>query len=50
MKKTILVAGATGNLGLRICIELLLRGANVKAIVRNSTDTDKISVLEEMGV
>lgn len=50
MKKTILVAGATGNLGLRICRELLLRGANVKAIVRTSTDPDKISVLEEMGV
>ncbi len=50
MKKTILVAGATGNLGLRICRELLLRGANVKAIVRKSTDSDKVALLEEMGV
>lgn len=50
MKKTILVAGATGNLGSRICRELLQRGAYVKAIVRESTDIDKIGVLEELGV
>ncbi|WDF45329.1 NmrA family NAD(P)-binding protein [Chryseobacterium sp. KACC 21268] len=50
MKKTILVAGATGNLGNRICRELLQRGATVKAIVRESTDMDKIEILEEMGV
>lgn len=50
MKKTILVAGATGNLGIRICRELLTRGASVKSIVRESTDTDKIEALEELGV
>ncbi|SDQ97835.1 Nucleoside-diphosphate-sugar epimerase [Chryseobacterium soldanellicola] len=50
MKKTILVAGATGNLGHRICRELLQRGATVKAIVRESSDTDKIEILEKLGV
>lgn len=49
MKRTILVAGATGNLGNRICRELIQRGAFVKAIVRESTDTDKIEILKEMG-
>lgn len=50
MKKTIMVAGATGNLGNRICRELLKRGASVKAMVRDSADTDKIKILTEMGV
>ncbi|MCX8524656.1 NmrA family NAD(P)-binding protein [Chryseobacterium formosus] len=49
MEKTILVAGATGNLGNRICRELVKRGATVKAIVRESTDTDKIEILKELG-
>jgi hypothetical protein len=50
MNKTILVAGATGNLGNRICRELIKRGATVSALVRNSTDADKIQVLKEMGI
>lgn len=50
MKKNILVAGATGNLGNRICRELIQRGAFVKAIVRGSTDADKIEILKELGV
>lgn len=50
MEKTILVAGATGNLGKRICRELVKRGASVKAIVRESTDIDKIEILEKLGV
>ena len=50
MKKTILVAGATGNLGNRICRELVKRDATVKAIVRDSTDIDKIEILEKLGV
>lgn len=49
MEKTILVAGATGNLGNRICRELVKRGATVKAMVRDSTDTDKIEILKELG-
>jgi len=50
MKKVILVAGATGNLGNRISRELIKRGAQVRAIVRNSTDSEKIENLEKMGV
>lgn len=50
MKKAILVAGATGNLGNRICRELVKRGAAVRAIVRNSTDPEKMEALAKMGV
>jgi hypothetical protein len=50
MKNTIVVAGATGNLGKRICRELIKRGASVKAIVRLGADGDKVEALKEMGV
>ncbi|MCE7065141.1 NmrA family NAD(P)-binding protein [Dyadobacter sp. CY326] len=50
MKKAILVAGATGNLGNRICRELIIRNADVSAIVRSATDLEKIDVLTKMGV
>lgn len=49
MKKPIVVFGATGNLGNRIVRELLKRGAAVKAVVRTSTDSEKITTLEQMG-
>ena len=47
---TIVVAGATGNLGGRIVRALLERGASVRALVRNSTPLDKVERLREMGV
>jgi hypothetical protein len=50
MKNTIVIAGATGNLGNRICRELIKKGASVKAIVRLDADLDKVEVLKEMGV
>ncbi len=50
MKTKIIVAGATGNLGNRVCRELMKRGASVSAIVRTSTDADKIDALKNMGV
>jgi nucleoside-diphosphate-sugar epimerase len=50
MTKTILVAGATGNLGLRIVKALLKNGARVRAIVRASTDAEKVKNLEKLGV
>jgi nucleoside-diphosphate-sugar epimerase len=50
MNKIIVVAGATGNLGNRICRELIKRGADVWAIVRTSSDPDKIETLEKSGV
>ena len=47
---TILVAGATGNLGGRIVRELIKRGANVRAIVRASADAQKLDNLRQQGV
>ena len=50
MKNAILVAGATGNLGMRICKELIKRDADVSALVRKSADPEKIEALEKLGV
>ena len=46
---TIVVAGATGNLGGRIARALLERGASVRALVRPSTARDKLERLQELG-
>lgn len=46
----ILLAGATGGLGLRIAKALRARGASVKAVVRRGTSADRISPLREAGV
>jgi uncharacterized protein YbjT (DUF2867 family) len=50
MDKTILVAGATGNLGNKIVNALLEKGAEVRAIVRKETNPEKIAQLEQKGV
>jgi uncharacterized protein YbjT (DUF2867 family) len=50
MKKTIVVVGATGNLGSKIVDALLAKGAEVRAIVRLSTDAQKINILAQKGV
>ncbi|MBS7562906.1 SDR family NAD(P)-dependent oxidoreductase [Mucilaginibacter sp. Bleaf8] len=50
MKNTILVAGATGNLGEKICRELIKRGATVRAIVRNESEPAKVEALQKLGV
>jgi len=50
MKNNILVAGATGNLGGRICRELIQSGAAVSAIVRITTDPAKVESLRTLGV
>jgi len=50
MKKAILVAGATGNLGEKICYELLKRGAAVRAAVRFGSDNNKIKLLKDAGI
>jgi len=47
---TILVAGATGNLGGRIARALRERGANVRALVRHGTARDRLERLQELGV
>jgi nucleoside-diphosphate-sugar epimerase len=49
MKKTILVAGATGDLGGKICRELIKSGAHVKALVREDSSNDKTDALREVG-
>lgn len=49
MKPTILVAGGTGNLGGRIIKALVKRGAEVRAIVRNGSESEKIAKLTELG-
>jgi nucleoside-diphosphate-sugar epimerase len=50
MKKIILVAGGTGNLGGRIINSLIDKGAEVRAVVRSSTDIEKVNKLEKLGV
>ncbi len=50
MKNVIVVAGATGNLGGKIISALLKRGAEVRALVRPSSDATKIAELKAQGV
>jgi nucleoside-diphosphate-sugar epimerase len=49
MKKIILVAGATGNLGLRIVKALVNRDAEIRVLVRSTSNTDAITQLEKLG-
>jgi uncharacterized protein YbjT (DUF2867 family) len=49
MKPTILVAGATGNLGERIVKALIAKDAEVRILVRSSSDTKKVKALEKLG-
>lgn len=50
MRKIIVVAGATGNLGSKIVKALLAEDVEVRAIVRLETDIKKIKDLEQKGV
>jgi len=49
MKKTILVAGATGNLGLRIVKALVKEDAEVRVLVRSDGDIEKVKTLKKLG-
>ncbi len=49
MNKIIVVAGATGNLGERIVKTLLTKGAEVRALVRESSNPEKVKHLELLG-
>ena len=49
MKKVILVAGATGNLGMRIVRHLSQKNAEIRVIVRSESDPKKIKMLETLG-
>jgi nucleoside-diphosphate-sugar epimerase len=46
---TVVVAGATGNLGGRIARALLERGASVRALVRHGTAPEKLKRLRQLG-
>ena len=50
MKKIIIIAGATGNLGGKIVKALLTKDVEVRAIVRLQTDEKKIIALQQKGV
>jgi uncharacterized protein YbjT (DUF2867 family) len=50
MRKIIIVAGATGNLGGKIVKALLALDVEVRAIVRLKTDIKKVKDLEQKGV
>ncbi|SHL85417.1 NmrA family NAD(P)-binding protein [Flavobacterium xinjiangense] len=50
MKKIILVAGATGNLGLRIVKALVNKDAEIRIVVRSNSAIEKIKELENLGV
>jgi nucleoside-diphosphate-sugar epimerase len=50
MKKTILIAGATGNLGSRIVNALQGKDVEIRAVVRQNTSAEKIQALEKLGV
>lgn len=50
MKNTIAVAGATGDLGERIVRALVDRGADVRVLVRTSSNNANINEFEKMGV
>ena len=50
MNNTITVlAGATGNLGGRIARAILKRGANVRAVVRRNSNSEKVEELRKRG-
>jgi NAD(P)-dependent dehydrogenase (short-subunit alcohol dehydrogenase family) len=49
MKTIVLIAGATGNLGGRIVHALLSKGVDVHALVRTTSDRDKIEQLQHAG-
>lgn len=50
MKKIILVAGATGNLGLRIVNALANRDAEIRVLLRPTSNKEVLTQLEKLGV
>jgi nucleoside-diphosphate-sugar epimerase len=49
MNHIILVAGATGDLGQRIVRELVRKNVEVRALVRPTSDAEKINAIEKTG-
>jgi uncharacterized protein YbjT (DUF2867 family) len=50
MAASIILAGATGNLGGRIARALVGRGADVRALVRRGTAPERVGTLRKLGV
>ncbi len=50
MTKTIVLAGATGNLGTKISQALIEQKVNVRAVVRPESDSQKLKALKAKGV
>ncbi|UEG51434.1 NmrA family NAD(P)-binding protein [Mucilaginibacter daejeonensis] len=50
MEDLILVAGATGDLGGKLCRSLLDKGARVRALIREESDRKKVEELRRSGV
>ena len=48
-KASIILAGATGNLGGRIARAILKRGVNLRAFVRHGSDPDRVEALRKRG-
>ena len=48
--KPVLVVGATGFLGMEICRLLAASNKTVKALVRQSSDPEKVKALENLGI
>ena len=48
--KPVLVVGATGFLGMEICRQLVATHKAVKALVRLSSDPEKVKALENLGI
>jgi uncharacterized protein YbjT (DUF2867 family) len=46
----VLVVGATGFLGMEICRQLIKRNKTVRGLIRSTSDSAKVQVLEKMGV
>ncbi|MCC8410768.1 NmrA family NAD(P)-binding protein [Mucilaginibacter sp. UR6-1] len=49
MKNTILLAGATGDLGGKICLALIKRGAHVRLLIREGSNHDRVHNLSQAG-
>src|SRR5215469_12764232 len=47
---TVLVVGATGVLGMEVCRQLAAAGKKVTALVRTSSQREKVNALHEVGV
>ncbi len=50
MKKVILVAGATGNLGLRIVKALLNKDAEIRVLIRSNSDIGVVFLVISMSL